>query len=78
VLEITAEQMRAAGREDFTVAQIFDDRQAMLMTLNVTMQALVSESIDDKTAARLLNELQSALSAIGNDPMSRESGVRRG
>ena len=72
VLEITAEQMRAGGRQDFTVGQIFRDSRAILTAMNVIMQALASDAIEDKTAARLLNELQSALTAIGKNRARRK------
>ena len=61
VLEITAEQMRAAGHKDFSARHVFDDPRAIRAAMNVIMQALASDAIEDKTAARLLNELQMAL-----------------
>jgi hypothetical protein len=71
VLEMAAEQMRTAGQEDFTVAQIFRDRHALLTAINVTMQALASDAIEDKTAARLLNELQARLMEMGRNQVRR-------
>ena len=65
-LEITAERMRAAGRRDFSARQIFHDPQAIRTAMNIIMQALASDAIEDKTAARLLNELQLALGHINS------------
>jgi hypothetical protein len=58
VLAEVARRMRARGKPEFEVADIFMDFNAIQVTLAVMAQALIDGRIDCKTAGRLLVELQ--------------------
>jgi len=58
VLAEVARRMRARGKPEFEVADIFMDFNAIQMTLAVMAQALIDGRIDCKTAGRLLVHLQ--------------------
>jgi hypothetical protein len=55
-----ARQMRARGRADFEVEDIFMDFNAIQVTLAVMAQALIAGRIDCKAAGRLMVGLQTA------------------
>ena len=65
VLEEAAQRMAMRRREgwaarDFSVAEIFTNFNAIQVTLGVVMRAIIDGRIDNKTAGRLLWELQIA------------------
>jgi hypothetical protein len=60
VLAEVARRMRARGKPDFEVADIFMDFNAIQITLPVMAQALIDGRIEGKTAGRLAVGLQTA------------------
>ena len=60
VLAEVARRMRARGKPEFEVADIFMDFNAIQVTLPVMAQALIDGRIDCKTAGRLAVGLQTA------------------
>jgi len=58
VLAEVARRMRAGGKPEFEVADIFMDFNAIQVTLAVMAQALIDGRIDHKTAGRLVVGLQ--------------------
>jgi hypothetical protein len=58
LLAEVARRMRARGKPEFEVADIFMDFNAIQVTLAVMAQGLIDGRIDCKTAGRLLVELQ--------------------
>jgi len=57
-------RIRARGRPDFEVADIFMDFDAMQITLAVVAQALIEGRIDCKAAGRLAVGLQTAMKVL--------------
>ncbi|MGB8130988.1 MAG: hypothetical protein WCG81_14450 [Candidatus Angelobacter sp.] len=64
LLAEVARQMRALGRADFEVEDIFMDSDAMQITLAIMAKALIDGRIDCKTAGRLAVGLQTAMKLL--------------